>query len=110
MQRKGIPIGRAAEVNLRNNHAQYIFTWQVNVDYPSLISSAPYFKHQCVIAAAGVQSAPTSFLVQMSQIKPKLTVPLFRYALAAATSIMFYLVVKKPSKDVTRRVRKNYSW
>ncbi|KAI6381814.1 hypothetical protein MCOR25_001045 [Pyricularia grisea] len=59
MQRKGIPIGRAAEVNLRNNHAQYIFTW---------------------------------------------------YALAAATSIMFYLVVKKPSKDVTRRVRKNYSW
>lgn len=26
-QNKGIPIGRAAEVNLRNNHAQYIFTW-----------------------------------------------------------------------------------
>lgn len=24
---RGIPIGRAAEVNLRNNHAQYIFTW-----------------------------------------------------------------------------------
>ncbi|OJJ00642.1 hypothetical protein ASPVEDRAFT_40182 [Aspergillus versicolor CBS 583.65] len=24
---KGIPIGRAAEVNLRNNHSQYIFTW-----------------------------------------------------------------------------------
>ncbi|KIW60968.1 hypothetical protein PV05_01141 [Exophiala xenobiotica] len=24
---KGIPIGRAAEVNLRNNHFQYIFTW-----------------------------------------------------------------------------------
>ncbi|KAL4924922.1 cytochrome oxidase assembly protein SHY1 [Aspergillus undulatus] len=23
----GIPIGRAAEVNLRNNHSQYIFTW-----------------------------------------------------------------------------------
>lgn len=23
----GIPIGRAPEVNLRNNHAQYIFTW-----------------------------------------------------------------------------------
>lgn len=27
MQAKGIPIGRAPEVNLRNNHAQYIFTW-----------------------------------------------------------------------------------
>ncbi|RKU45497.1 surf-like protein, variant 2 [Coniochaeta pulveracea] len=26
-QAKGIPIGRPAEVNLRNNHAQYIFTW-----------------------------------------------------------------------------------
>jgi len=24
---KGIPIGRAAEINIRNNHAQYIFTW-----------------------------------------------------------------------------------
>jgi surfeit locus 1 family protein len=23
----GVPIGRAPEVNLRNNHAQYIFTW-----------------------------------------------------------------------------------
>lgn len=27
METKGIPIGRPAEVNLRNNHAQYIFTW-----------------------------------------------------------------------------------
>lgn len=26
-QSKGVPIGRPAEVNLRNNHAQYIFTW-----------------------------------------------------------------------------------
>lgn len=26
---KGRPLGRAAEVNLRNNHAQYIFTWYV---------------------------------------------------------------------------------
>lgn len=24
---KGVPIGRPAEVNLRNNHVQYIFTW-----------------------------------------------------------------------------------
>ena len=24
---RGIPIGRPAEVNLRNNHSQYIFTW-----------------------------------------------------------------------------------
>lgn len=26
-ERRGIPFGRIAEVNLRNNHAQYIFTW-----------------------------------------------------------------------------------
>ena len=26
-EQKGIPIGRPAEVNLRNNHTQYIFTW-----------------------------------------------------------------------------------
>lgn len=26
-ERKGIPLSRPAEVNLRNSHAQYIFTW-----------------------------------------------------------------------------------
>ena len=29
-QEKGIPVGRAPEVTLRNNHAQYIFTWYVH--------------------------------------------------------------------------------
>ncbi|KAI8627861.1 SURF1 family protein [Xylariaceae sp. FL1651] len=59
MESKGIPIGRPAEVNLRNNHAQYIFTW---------------------------------------------------YGLAIATSIMFYMVVKKPPTDISRRVRMNKEW
>ncbi|KAI1460098.1 SURF1-domain-containing protein [Annulohypoxylon moriforme] len=59
METKGIPIGRPAEVNLRNNHAQYIFTW---------------------------------------------------YGLAVATSIMFYMVVKKPPTDISRRVRMNKEW
>ncbi|KAI1192351.1 SURF1 family-domain-containing protein [Nemania serpens] len=59
MTSKGIPIGRPAEVNLRNNHAQYIFTW---------------------------------------------------YGLALATSIMFYMVVKKPSTDLSRRIRMNKNW
>ncbi|KAI0403097.1 SURF1 family-domain-containing protein [Xylaria palmicola] len=59
MQSKGIPIGRPAEVNLRNNHAQYIFTW---------------------------------------------------YGLAVATSIMFYMVVKKPPTDMSRRIRMNKEW
>ncbi|KAI5867438.1 SURF1-domain-containing protein [Durotheca rogersii] len=58
-QSKAIPIGRPAEVNLRNNHAQYIFTW---------------------------------------------------YGLAVATSIMFYMVVKKPPTDIARRVRMNKEW
>ncbi|KAH8802781.1 COX1 assembly protein-like protein Shy1 [Xylogone sp. PMI_703] len=56
---RGIPIGRPAEVNLRNNHAQYIFTW---------------------------------------------------YALAAATSVMLWMVVKRPPADVARRVRQNKEW
>ncbi|KAI1366635.1 SURF1 family-domain-containing protein [Xylaria arbuscula] len=59
MHTKGIPIGRPAEVNLRNNHAQYIFTW---------------------------------------------------YGLAIATSIMFYMVVKKPPTDMSRRIRMNKEW
>jgi len=28
---RGVPIGRPAEVNLRNNHTQYIFTWYVRL-------------------------------------------------------------------------------
>lgn len=33
-----------------------------------------------------------------------------RYALAAATSIMFWMVVKKPPTDVARKVRQNKEW
>ncbi|CAM1501613.1 Fc.00g035970.m01.CDS01 [Cosmosporella sp. VM-42] len=55
---RGIPFGRAAEVNLRNNHAQYIFTW---------------------------------------------------YALSLATSIMLWMVIKKPSSDIARRVARSKS-
>ncbi|UKZ60669.1 uncharacterized protein TrAtP1_001939 [Trichoderma atroviride] len=51
---RGIPFGRPAEVTLRNNHAQYIFTW---------------------------------------------------YGLSFATSIMLYMVLKKPPSNVARRVR-----
>lgn len=56
---KGIPLGRPAQVNLRNNHAQYIFTW---------------------------------------------------YALSAATTYMFWLVVRRPPTDLARRVRQNKEW
>ncbi|KAF2146233.1 uncharacterized protein K452DRAFT_294816 [Aplosporella prunicola CBS 121167] len=56
---KGIPIGRAAEVNLRNNHTQYIFTW---------------------------------------------------YALSLATSVMLWMVIKKPSSSTARRVRHSRAW
>ncbi|EMD65321.1 hypothetical protein COCSADRAFT_35380 [Bipolaris sorokiniana ND90Pr] len=56
---KGIPIGRAPTVNLRNNHTQYIFTW---------------------------------------------------YALSFATSVMFWMVVKKPMSGTQRRVRQSVDW
>ncbi|MCJ1358808.1 MAG: surf-like protein [Icmadophila ericetorum] len=56
---KGIPIGRPAEVNLRNNHTQYIFTW---------------------------------------------------YALSAATTIMLWMVVRRPPTDIARRIRQNKEW
>ncbi|KAF1992303.1 COX1 assembly protein [Aulographum hederae CBS 113979] len=58
-EEKGIPIGRAAEVNLRNNHTQYIFTW---------------------------------------------------YSLSLATSVMMWMVLKKPPKGVRERVRRSKEW
>ncbi|KAJ0123180.1 SURF-family protein [Diaporthe amygdali] len=58
-EQKGIPIGRPAEVNLRNNHAQYIFTW---------------------------------------------------YSLSLATSIMLWMVIRKPPSDIAKRVRMNKHW
>lgn len=33
-----------------------------------------------------------------------------RYALAAATSVMLWMVVKKPPADMARRVRQNKEW
>lgn len=56
---RGIPIGRAPEVNLRNNHTQYIFTW---------------------------------------------------FSLSLATSVMLWMVVKKPPSGVRNRVRQNRTW
>lgn len=56
---KGIPVARPPEVNLRNNHTQYIFTW---------------------------------------------------FSLSLATTIMMWMVIKKPSGNVSRRVRQNREW
>ncbi|CAF9931032.1 MAG: surf-like protein [Heterodermia speciosa] len=56
---RGIPIGRAPEINLRNNHAQYIFTW---------------------------------------------------YALSMATTVMLWMVIKKPPSETTRKVRLSKQW
>ncbi|KAL5606721.1 uncharacterized protein BROUX77_003914 [Berkeleyomyces rouxiae] len=59
-ENRGIPIGRAPEVNLRNTHAQYIVTW---------------------------------------------------YSLAIATSIMLYMVAKKPvASNAQRRVKMTHQW
>ncbi|EFW98631.1 cox1 assembly protein [Grosmannia clavigera kw1407] len=59
MEAKGIPIGKPPEVNIRNSHAQYIFTW---------------------------------------------------YSLSVATSVMLWMVLRKPPSDMARRVRMNKSW
>ncbi|KAF2805391.1 SURF1-domain-containing protein [Mytilinidion resinicola] len=56
---KGVPIGRPAEVNIRNNHTQYIFTW---------------------------------------------------YALSAFTTVMLWMVVKKPPSNTAARVRHSTQW
>jgi surfeit locus 1 family protein len=74
---RGIPIGRPAEVNLRNNHTQYIFTWWAINTW-------------------------SSFLNANSDLP--------RYALAVATSVMLWMVVKKPPADISRRVRQNKEW
>ncbi|KAF2757474.1 COX1 assembly protein [Pseudovirgaria hyperparasitica] len=55
----GVPIGRPAAVNLRNNHTQYIITW---------------------------------------------------YALGIATSIMFWMVVKKPQSGIQQRLQQARKW
>ena len=57
-EEKGIPIGRPAEVNLRNNHTQYVFTW---------------------------------------------------YSLSFATTIMFWMVLRKPPKSPVT-ARRNVEW
>lgn len=69
---RGIPFGRAAEVNLRNNHAQYIFTWYVSL---------------------------RPILLRFGLLTRR------RYALSVATSVMMFLVMKKPTSDIVRRVR-----
>lgn len=80
---KGIPIGRAAEVNLRNNHSQYIFTWYV---LPVLARLTPALVFRLVAHKD-------------------------RYGLSLATSIMLWMIIRKrPSSEGTRRVRSNIHW
>ncbi len=85
---KGVPIGRPAEVNLRNNHSQYIFTWLVSPYYPQLLS----FAGESVFETM------------------KLILCLSRYALSAATTIMLWMVVRKPPSEVARRIGQNKNW
>ncbi|KAJ6264123.1 hypothetical protein Dda_0265 [Drechslerella dactyloides] len=56
---RGIPIGREAAVNIRNNHFQYIVTW---------------------------------------------------YSLGLATSVMFYMLIRRPPREIARKVRLQKDW
>lgn len=76
----GIPIARTAEVNIHNNHMQYIVTWYV----PSPL--CPY--------------APMPSPKSNSH----------RYGLSAATTVMFFLLVKRPPPNITKRVRQSSEW
>lgn len=78
---KGIPIGRAAEVNLRNNHLQYIVTWYVF----EMLLLVVYYK----------LDMNSSFV---------------RYSLSAATTLMMWMVLRKKPTDLTRRVRHSTNW
>ena len=82
----GIPIGRPADVNLRNNHTQYIFTWYV------------------IFGAFRLWSDDVA-----CEWIPRLT-SYHRYSLSAATAIMFWMLVRKPPSDIARRVRQNKAW
>lgn len=42
--------------------------------------------------------------------RPTMHLTITRYALAAATSVMLWMVVKKPPQDIARRVRQNKEW
>lgn len=93
---KGIPCGRAPEVNLRNNHTQYIFTW-----YVSSFFHPTTWPFHCT-------SLPRVSSRTTSKIAEKLTP--HRYALSAATSVMLWMVIKKPAGGVARRVRQSREW
>lgn len=86
-QAKGIPIGRAAEINLRNNHAQYIFTWLVKTLVPQ-----------------------TNRALSPVALQSERVLTLCRYGLSLATSIMLWMLVRKKPNEAMRRVRQNRNW
>ena len=77
---KGIPIGRPPEVNLSNNHLQYIFTWFVNFAFALL------YKVGNILNAS------------------------HRYSLSLATTYMFYLLVRRSPRSIASRVRTSRQW
>jgi surfeit locus 1 family protein len=61
-EEKGIPIGRPAEVNLRNNHAQYIFTW-----YAPLIASSGGITNIACRYALGLATSVMLYMIVRKQ-------------------------------------------
>ena len=75
-EERGIPIGRAPEVNLRNNHTQYIFVSNSQQDVRRVV---------------------------LMQIQTW-------FSLSLATSIMMWMVMKRPASGVRGRIRQNKEW
>lgn len=55
-------------------------------------------------------SHPQSLLLRLQHQTETLTRDDTRYGLALATSVMFYILVKRPPPDITKRVRQSGEW
>lgn len=61
-------------------------------------------------SSLGMSFTADGLLSDRSIIFGSALINVLRYGLAAATSIMFWMVAKKPAQDPSRRVRMNKHW
>lgn len=104
---KGIPIGRSPEVHLRNNHAQYIFTWYV----VSFIRQAWRENTFTVWARTRFLTSFVFTLYRRAELpQNRIANRSHRYTLSLATAVMLWMVVKKKRSITSQRVRQNREW
>lgn len=84
----GVPVGRSATIELRNQHMTYAITWCV-----------PPLPHHIYPPRMG----NTDFLYSLCDLV------VCRYALSLATSILFFRLVRKPIRGLTAADYRNIS-